>query len=239
MRMISRQLPLSRAKVRALQSLASPMSAQRSRGGFTLVELMIVVTIIGLSVVAFAPGFSRAMAEREVSFATREILRIAKRARTESLGYRRAYLMYVNPGASDSDAPRVQLLRAPNNSCVAQAWDTLQATCDTPAIGRPCVEDVDFGSDVNFSSSGFTVRALEEATDGSTSSQDRALCWAPNGLVYTRSPAVLTTPLAETNASNTVNGGVLFKLSLWQDGGQIGRDHRVLIPLGGAPMVVP
>ena len=238
MQMISRQFRSPRAKVRALQSLALPMSAQRSREGFTLVELMIVVTIIGISVLAFSPSFSRAMAEREVSFVTREILRIAKRARTEALGYRRAYLMYVNPGSSDDLAPVIQLLRAPNNSCVAQAWDSLQTHCDTPTPGSPCVENVDTGG-VSLSSTGFTVRALEVATDGSTSSDDHALCWAPNGLVYTRSPANLGTRLAETNADNTVNGGVLFKLSLYQNGEQVGRDHRVLIPLGGAPMVVP
>jgi hypothetical protein len=187
---------------------------------------------------AFAPSFSRAMAEREVSFATREILRIAKRARTESLGYRRAYLMYVNPGASDDIAPIVQLLRAPNNSCVAQAWDAMQDTCDTPSPGSPCVENENF-ADVSYSTSGFTVRALEEAVGGGTSPNDRAMCWAPNGMMYTRSPANLTAQLAEANSNNTVNGGIVYRLALYQDSAAVGRAHRVLIPLGGSPMVIP
>jgi prepilin-type N-terminal cleavage/methylation domain-containing protein len=237
MQTISRQLPAYAAWVRPLQSMATPMRAHRSGAGFTLVELMVVVTIIGLSVLAFAPSFSRAMAEREVSFATREILRIAKRARSESLGYRRAYMMVIDPGASDDQAPTVQLLRAGNNSCVAQNWAALQATCGT--LNGQCVEDVDLNGNANFSTRGFTVRGLEEAVGGAVSSESRALCWAPNGLVYTRSPADLGTQLGETNANNTVNGGVVYKLSLFQDGSEVGRAHRVLIPLSGSPMVVP
>jgi prepilin-type N-terminal cleavage/methylation domain-containing protein len=237
MQMIYERLLQRDAKVRALQSMPSAMAAQRSRAGFTLIELMIVVTIIGMSILAFAPGFTRAMAEREVSFATREILRLAKRARTESLGYRRAFLMYVQPGTADTDVPVLQLLRAPNNSCVAQAWDTMQAQCGT--ANSQCVENIDLATNVSYSTRGFTVRALEEAVDGTTSGADRALCWAPNGVVYTRSPALLSTRLAETDAANTVSGGVLYRLALFQDGAAIGRAHRVLIPLGGSPMVVP
>jgi prepilin-type N-terminal cleavage/methylation domain-containing protein len=237
MQTISRQLPVRVARVRPLQSRTPAMRARRSGAGFTLVELMIVVTIIGLSVLAFAPSFSRAMAEREVSFATREILRVAKRARSESLGYRRAYLMFIDPGDDPAAAPLVQLLRAGNNSCVAQNWAALQATCGTP--NSQCVENLDFGHDVNLSTSGFTVRAREEAVGGGFATESRALCWAPNGLLYTRSPADLASQLAESDAINTVNGGVLYNLSLFQDGSQVGRSHRVLIPLGGSPMVVP
>lgn len=198
----------------------------RRRVGYTLIELMIIVTIIGVSVTAFAPGFGRAMAERTVSTATRELIRIGRRARTDTFGYLRAHTLWIQPATGT-----VQLLRGPTNSCRLTAWAAIQGDCASK--GQRCVENVILGGSLEKVSLREELRA-SAGSPASYTSASRALCYAPSGIVYYGSS--LAAELREENTPE-MRGGFVYALYRPSGGDPTAADrvHRVLFPLGATP----
>jgi hypothetical protein len=201
---------------------------------------MMVVMIIAVSTLAFSPGISGAMAERRVSSVARELIRLGRRARSDSFGYLRAHLIWIVPG----DSARVMLLRGPNNSCLLPKWNDIAADCPAlpssgpmAELGARCLENL-FVSQI---SGGKAVSLREEWLDGTVAkyrSDTRALCYAPNGIVYhgTGTLAAAATGLDERN---TVNGGFVYALhSGTGDPVSTDRVHRVLFPLGSSARTV-
>lgn len=92
-----------------------------ARGGFTLVELMVVVSIIMASAVLVSPGLMRTMATSRANRAVNDIVRIGRRARQEALGYGRAHVIRY---AKDSTSPggRFELWRGYTNLCRNNPW---------------------------------------------------------------------------------------------------------------------
>ena len=210
-----------------------PRGMAGGRAGYTLVELMMIVVIIGVSVTAFAPGFSRAMADRRVSIAARELIRVGRRARSDTFGYLRAHLIWITPGAG-----RVQLLRGRTNSCTLTVWKPVLDTCAT-ATRRDCLEDFALSS----ISAGGTITMYEEMLAGTEvkygdPAKGRALCFAPNGVTYYGQGGDITS--ATGALSETINkdtpGGFVYALHTGAGEPVKGqRVHRVLFPLGASP----
>ena len=194
-----------------------------------------VVTIIGLSAVAFAPGIGRATTDRRVSTAARELIRIGRRARADTFGYLRAHLIWITPSTGV-----VQLLRGATNSCTLAVanWPDVQSDCAAPAVPGTsrCVENLSIPA----ITTGSTVVMYEETLVSNAPSYSntalRALCYAPNGLVYWGTGTTITTAtaaLTDTNSS-AVNGGFVYTLSKGPGAPLTStRVHRVLFPLGG------
>ena len=210
-----------------------PRGMAGGRAGYTLVELMMVVVIIGVSVTAFAPGFSRAMADRRVSIAARELIRVGRRARSDTFGYLRAHLLWITPKAG-----RVQLLRGRTNSCQLTVWKPVLDTCTT-ATRRDCLEDFTLAS----LAKGGSIDMREEQLAGSEVSyvdqaKGRALCFAPNGVTYYGQGADIasaTSDMSET-VSKTTPGGFVYALHAGTSAPtSTSRVHRVLFPLGASP----
>jgi prepilin-type N-terminal cleavage/methylation domain-containing protein len=210
--------------------------AQKSgigRAGYTLVELMMVVAIIAASTLAFAPGIGRAVADRRVSSATRELIRIGRRARSDSLGYLRAHLIWITP-----DTGRVMLLRGPNNSCLLSDWSAISADCPgtaTAKLGPRCLEQV-FVSALG----GPTAIAMYEETLAGAgvagySQSAHALCYASSGVVYHAPGTTLATASGGLTDLNDVNGGLVYTLHTGS-GPPVSTDrvHRILFPLGSS-----
>ena len=210
-----------------------PRGTAARRTGYTLVELMMIVTIIGVSVLAFAPSFGRQMSERRVSTASRELIRIGRRARSDTFGYLRAHLIYLSPTSG-----RVMLLRAPTSSCTLTEWAPIAEDCDK---GLPrCLEDLKLA---NWASSAAPIRMYEEqyvAGEVAYDTRGRALCFAASGVTYWGSGNTVTaatTALSET-ISEAVPGGFVYTLHASVTAGAplaTSRVHRVLFPLGGSP----
>lgn len=211
--------------------------ASRARAGYTLVELMMIVLIIAISVVAFTPGFSRAMADRRVSSAARELIRIGRRARSDTFGYLRAHLVWIDPVAR-----QVQLLRGPTNSCALTDWVNVATDCpaavDTVPGGR-CLENLFLSA---MAGSDQPIGLFEETTQGTSySTLGRALCYAPSGVVSwgrgdDLTAATVTTRLSTANSA-AVAGGFIFALvngtAAPITASVTTRTHRVLFSLGG------
>ncbi len=198
-----------------------------------------VVTIIAVSTIAFAPGFGRAMVDRRVTTVARELIRIGRRARSDSFGYLRAHLIWIQPTRTSS-AGRVQLLRGNTNSCLIEAWQTIQATCAAPSAlpGANCLEDLRL-SDRDKGDG--TIALFEELlADGAVSYQRtlRALCFTPNGVMYSGTGDTIATATASGTLSdaNSVNGGFVYTFHTGTSAPtSTDRVHRVLFPLGTTP----
>ena len=212
--------------------------AQKSgngRAGYTLIELMMVVAIIAASTLAFAPGIGRAVADRRVSSAARELIRIGRRARSDSLGYLRAHLIWITPATG-----RVMLLRGPNNSCLLSQWDSISADCPADVVhgtpGQRCLEQVSVGA----IGGGPTSIAMNEETLSGAGvagygTAPHALCYAASGVVYHATGATLALATAALTDLNTVNGGLVFTLhSGTGNPAKTDRVHRILFPLGSS-----
>jgi len=206
----------------------------RASAGYTLVELMVIVTIIGASVILFAPGFSRAMADRRVSTAARELIRLGRRARSDTFGYLRAHLLWIQPATG-----RVQLLRGPTQSCTTPAWAAIQADCAVSVSdmsAQRCLENIDFTAWAK----GNAISLREEALVGGApayNSVSRAICFAPSGQVFLGANNALASAAAALSDLNSVNGGVVYTLHAGTGNPVVGTNviHRVLFPLGSTP----
>ncbi|MDB4971801.1 MAG: hypothetical protein JWN48_142 [Myxococcaceae bacterium] len=201
---------------------------------------MVVVSIIGMSTLAFAPGIGRAIAERRVSTAARELIRIGRRARSDTFGFLRAHLIWINPATGV-----VQLMRGSTNSCTLTVadWPTVQAACVIQAngslTGPNCLESMVLSTLTKDS----RIYMYEELLSGTTVTYQqtaRAICYAPNGIVYYAAGADLAAAVAAplTDANNaTVRGGFVYTLhkggASTASPGVASRVHRVLFPLGG------
>lgn len=210
--------------------------SKTSRGGYTLVELMMVVAIIAASTLAFAPGIGRAVADRRVSSATRELIRIGRRARSDSFGYLRAHMIWITPATG-----RVMLLRGPNNSCLLPDWNAISADCPsttTGVRGQRCLEQLFISSLAG--SGGSMVMREETVTAAGVAgygTSPRALCYAASGLVYHGTGADLTAADAALSDLNTtaIKGGFVYTLHTGTaDPVSTDRVHRVLFPLGAS-----
>lgn len=202
----------------------SLQNSARRREGYTLVELMMIVMIIAISMVAFAPGFGRAMTNRHVSTAARELIRIGRRARSDSFGYLRAHLIWIQPASA-----RVQLLRGPTNSCLLPQWHLIQADC--AARAQRCLEDLDLTRWV-----GRSLQLREQLVNGAYATTRRALCYGPTGIVMWGTGNDLEAASAALTETNSVNGGFLYTLHAGSgDPGASDSVHRVLFPLGSTP----
>ncbi|MDB4990356.1 MAG: hypothetical protein JWN04_5534 [Myxococcaceae bacterium] len=198
---------------------------------------MIVVTIVGISTVVFAPGLGRATTDRRVSTAARELIRIGRRARSDTFGNLRAHLIWINPATGV-----VQLLRGATNSCTlaVAAWPGVQADCGTTPVGQRCLENLSIPTLTRDTSVYMNEETLSAGNAVAYVQTGRALCYAPNGITYwgagaDLTAATMTTPLSDQNSA-TIRGGFVYTLHKGDTSTTpvpTSRVHRVLFPLGG------
>lgn len=219
-----------------MHSLSIAMAPRRTRHGYTLVELMIVVSIIGISAAAAAPAFSRAMAENRASQAVRELVRMGRRARSETAAYLRAHLVWIQPAANGGT---VSLIRGRTNSCLLENWNNLFTTTGPcGGAGAACLETVSF-ADEQYRGVYFTEMMFEPMVSGimqPPASTATAICYTPSGVVLHDQPGSLgAVNLREANNNNSAPGGYRFVIRLLdEDGKRHGLVRRMVFPLGAA-----
>src|ERR1051326_3589056 len=89
--------------------------------GFTLVELLVVITIIVVLLSLLAPAIDRAIYQAELARCGAQLRAIASQTVTYAMGARRTYPYRV--GARDPDWSESNLIRNANPGSFGSNWD--------------------------------------------------------------------------------------------------------------------
>jgi prepilin-type N-terminal cleavage/methylation domain-containing protein len=104
---------------------------RRQRGGFTLVELMIVITIMGTMAAMIAPGIGEFLADARAASAAEALTRITRhmQARTQQTGL--AHLLLFTAETGEGSLGVVRVYEGMNNHCRQTPWtQTVKGTFD-------------------------------------------------------------------------------------------------------------
>ncbi len=194
--------------------MASPRRTHDREAGLTLLELMVVVSIIAVVAALAAPSVGAAFGERRSSETALDIVRIARRARSEAVGYGRAYLLRF----TSNENGRFELFRGDSNRCNNADWGALTGIGCTAA--NPACRDVVAAAER--STAGQRIEVLAER---GTAAID--LCFEPTGRVLWRGGGAL---FSDRAAGVMLGGGVRFEIVR---AGGAGVTRRVVFPLGG------
>jgi prepilin-type N-terminal cleavage/methylation domain-containing protein len=195
--------------------------SRRREAGLTLLELMIVVTIIAVVAAAAAPTIGASFGERRSNETALDIVRLARRGRSEAVGYGRAYLLRFDAGGNGA----FELYRGDSNRCNNANWPAV--------IAGGCTAG-------NLACRDFVV-ANHRSTAGQQiviSSEDGAsidFCFEPTGRVlWQRGGGGL---FSDRSVGDAAMGGGGMRFQIVRNGGD-GVTRRVIVPLGGDARVL-
>lgn len=197
----------------------------RRRAGFTLMEALAVVAIIGISAAIAAPALTSAMANRRTGEATQALVRLGARARSESMAYGRAHVLVFSETSTGAPANNgsAQLWRGRSNLCNANPWGTIMASaCST---STSCLEALDMGA-YNHGTNQVRMRMT-----GATSAW---LCFQPDGDVLISSGAGAR---FMPSIAGVTGDGATFTFQRLVNGADDGSVRQVVFPFGGTPRI--
>jgi prepilin-type N-terminal cleavage/methylation domain-containing protein len=234
------------------------MGPSRQRAGFTLIELMVVVAIIGISLLAFIPSFSHSMADRRTATAGMELVRLARRARAESIGLQRAFLVNVRYGMAPLQTARMVVLRGNSLRCDVENWPAHDALCPVNDLERgatACLESINLAGShwyknpfvitVGMYGAGETPTAptpnqLVEQTATGGRSGTVSVCYEPSGIVRWSTDALglgAAMNFSTLNQGAAAGGGLMFAVGLVDRATQelVNVPRVILFPLASPP----
>ena len=180
----------------------------RAESGFTIMELLVVVIIIGVVAALAAPTIGTALANRRTNELALDVVRMVRHARSSSMGHGVAHVLSFTDG-------HLEVWRGENNRCNGNDWATL-LSADCGATSR-CTDYLD--PDAISSSSTYTAAISNGIT---------FLCFEPTGQMYWSD----STTAAFSNL-NTVGGALTVTVERSFGGATQGVSKQVIIPFGG------
>ncbi len=197
-----------------------------------MVELMIVVSIIGITSAMAASSVGDAFSENRASRAARELVRVGRRARSDAMGYLRAYMVWVEVEGTTN---RVSLIRGWSSSCTSENWAGRLGAAACGALTAPCVERVDFAASP-YSNDGYPARIDLNAGTAPTA-RNVAICYTPSGRMYSQRTTLLNavTPASFTSDNVLNSGGLRFWVRRMDGSVQRGVQRFVFFPQGAPP----
>ena len=210
-------------------------TSRRSRvAGFSLLELMVVVAIIGIAAALAAPAISTAMAERRAAEGALDVVRLGRRARAETMAFGRAHLLRFEQSGSIGSEGSLRMFRGRTPSCRTSNWTSAVGTIPPIITGfcpasSMCVDLVDM-SDTHYQTGTHTV---ELSAPGAG---DSDLCYEPSGAMMFRSAGAAW---LDSNAANAaIAGGFRLRVQRKVSGVVEGNDRWIVFPWGGTPRIL-
>jgi prepilin-type N-terminal cleavage/methylation domain-containing protein len=201
--------------------------SRRRRDGFTLMEMMTVVIIIGIAAAIAAPAVHSARIEAKTNRAALELVRLAHNARAESMMYGRAHLVRFTSAARGT----FTTYRGSSTNCNTNTWGTMLGT----ACGAPLSSCIDLPQlapsgpgDAQWDVGDSTIDATSDRGWGTVD-----ICYEPTGRMQWRvNPAAPFTDL-NSDGVTSLNGGFRFVFQRRDSGAAEGVPRVVVVPLGG------
>lgn len=199
-----------RALTRLALAAADPgRSSRPGSGGFTLIELMIVLVIAAILITVGVPSFTEFIAGQRVRAATSDIIADVAFARAEAIKESRQAIMERIPGATGTwkDGWRICVDIDRNGACATS--EERKVTLPVPGRVKVCSHTANFADRVVFRPDGrLVLAAAPGANDGLTLSDDLGDSSAGNDLIRTVSFGISGRPVVlDQDAAS--NGGVL------------------------------
>jgi prepilin-type N-terminal cleavage/methylation domain-containing protein len=197
--------------------------------GFSIVELLVSLVIIGIMSAAIAPSIGEVVADNRQAAASMDVVRLARKARALTLSTGNAYLLRYQAGQSGLGV--IDLFAGMNNKCLQTPWTQ---AFNAPANSRlRAIETLDMayynpktGSPPTVDDTGRQVIAAVALVNAVTVTQVQ-ICYQPDGEVYT------LVPPATTLARQQQALPVLVRLVRSINGTPHGQNREIVFPAGG------
>jgi prepilin-type N-terminal cleavage/methylation domain-containing protein len=211
----------------------------RRRAGFTLLELMIVVTVMGTMAAMMAPGIGEFLADARASAASEDLIRLSRhmRSRVQQTGL--AHLLIFSGIDADSGGlGRVVVYEGMNNHCRQTPWG--DAITGTIANGHTIVDRVDLGDSSYNSPTGSSPPTKDDtnrqvialSVRGSLGAADSAavICYEPGGGTLEG----VSDASSASFAFSAQTQPITFVVTRSVSGVRHGANREVVFPAGGA-----
>jgi type II secretory pathway pseudopilin PulG len=190
----------------------------RRRAGFTLLELMTIVTIVLIMAAIVAPAAARTLAIYRAQSAASDLLMMARSARREAMESGRATVVRFLPGSG-----RIEVRRGGTSLCRATNWAAVFAdSCASAADlnGASCYDVLDLADYDTVNHSVVMVAGM---------GADYDLCYQPNGEAL--GAAGDAAVFSRINAAP----GAQITLERRESGSAVGPDRPLLFPFDSSP----
>lgn len=212
-------------RAHGLQSRVSiPMRPQASPG-FTIVELMVVVTIIAVVSALVLPGAVQMMRERKAQQAAVSVLDIVRETRSRAMYRGMAHTLVIQTAGT---ALRLE------------SWEGTSSSCRLSQFGGGLFNAADRVYALDLSAASFARDNIVAQVSIPTGATYVQLCFTPLGVAYFSTTPIpdATLPSAVwSNNSGAIGTGGGFVVDVFQRHGSVdgGVRRRVVIPLSGMP----
>lgn len=202
------------------------MRRSRTEQGFSLIELMVVVTIVAIVSALVLPGMSQASRDRRIQQAAISALDVIREVRSRAMYRGAAQLLVIQ---NTGNALRFDAYEGSSSSCRMSRFSPTAGVLDPQA--RVATLDL---SETRYVRDGLWARISVPAA-----AAQLQVCFTPTGNAYfSNDSTVITSPTEGwSNDSTLVGVGGAYQIDVFQiqDGVELGVRRHVLIPLGGNP----
>jgi prepilin-type N-terminal cleavage/methylation domain-containing protein len=210
----------------------------RRHAGFTLLELMIVVTVMGTMAALMAPGIGEFLADARASGATEDMIRLSRHVRSRVQQTGLAHLLVFSGLPADSGGlGRVRIYEGMNNHCRQTPWS--QAIDGTVDNGFTTTDQIDLADSSYNAPVGGTAakkadmnrQVIALSVVGSLRAPDTAvICFEPSGATFEGIADASSASFAFTAQTTPI----VFTVTRSVSGEQRGANREVVFPAGGA-----
>jgi prepilin-type N-terminal cleavage/methylation domain-containing protein len=207
----------------------TPTDISSTRAGFSLVELLIVIVIVGIMAMTVAPSLSEVLSGNRHASAAMDLVKFARATRSAAASSGAAQLMRFLPSGSNN-LGLIERYIGLNNRCLQSRWDIAMGA--DPGQGPKRVLGFDMASynpgdkpsDDDKTQQIIRMKAQSLGTTPRAITTSLWLCYQPDGQVY-----------ANYDEAGMVvqNLDVEFTISRSIMGEKHGVDRKVLFPSGG------